>query len=139
MDNFKNKFQIKELFITKVGNWNISLRPKQITIGSLILSLNRKCPEMTNLTLEEGKDLVRSFQVIQELMNKSFKPEKLNYLALMMVDQQVHFHVIPRYEKAIEFDNVFYKDKDWPKPPILSDKIDFSVKQLFRIKKIFIE
>src|SRR5690625_6323285 len=90
MDNFKNKFQIKELFITKVGNWNISLRPKQITIGSLILSLNRKCPEMTNLTLEEGKDLVRSFQVIQELMNKSFKPEKLNYLALMMVDQQVH-------------------------------------------------
>ena len=34
---------------------------------------------------------------------KTFAPDKLNYLMLMMVDPDVHFHVLPRYAAARAF------------------------------------
>ena len=43
MKEFKAKFKVSEYLIRKIGGWNISVRPMQITIGSLVLSLDRKC------------------------------------------------------------------------------------------------
>jgi glycerol-3-phosphate cytidylyltransferase len=40
---------------------------------------------------------------------------------LMMVDPEVHFHIIPRYESAIEFCEKIFTDTDWPRPPNLSN------------------
>lgn len=137
MKAFREKFKIEELLITQVGSWNISLRPKQVTLGSLVLSLNRKCPEMRDLTAEEAADLSKAFKKIDEIL-KPFNPDKLNYLALMMVDSQVHFHVIPRYEQPIEFKGLECEDKDWPKPPILSDNLLFSDDQLNSLKSFLV-
>ena len=36
---------------------------------------------------------------------------------LMMVDPDVHFHVLPRYEKARSFGGVSFVDRAWPGPP----------------------
>ena len=32
----------------------------------------------------------------------------------MMVDPEVHFHVIPRYSKPVEFAGEVFVDPDWP-------------------------
>jgi len=37
---------------------------------------------------------------------------------LMMVDPDVHFHVLPRYENPREFGGRTHNDRFWPKPPI---------------------
>lgn len=139
MKEFKKKFQIDALLIKKVGSWNISLRPKQVTIGSLVLSLDRKCPEMSDLTPEETKELSEAFKTINKIFSSSFNPNKLNYLALMMVDAQVHFHVIPRYENAVRFNEREYRDSDWPKPPDLSKPLDFTTAELSKLKNYLSE
>lgn len=134
MDAFKEKFQIDQLLIQKVGAWNISLRPKQVTLGSLVLSLDRKCPEMADMSKEEGADLSKAFKTIEKMFENTFQPQKLNYLALMMVDHQVHFHVIPRYENAVDYEGEKITDKDWPKPPQLSNTLDFDAEKLKTLK-----
>ena len=47
---------------------------------------------------------------------------------LMMVDPDVHFHVIPRYSKPKQFGNIEFSDPGWPGPPDLShtNKTSFS-------------
>jgi diadenosine tetraphosphate (Ap4A) HIT family hydrolase len=51
---------------------------------------------------------------------KAFRPyDRINYLMLMMVDPHVHFHVLPRYQRAPEFDGQHFSDAGWPGPPDL--------------------
>jgi diadenosine tetraphosphate (Ap4A) HIT family hydrolase len=53
-----------------------------------------------------------------------FKPDKLNYLMLMMVDPDVHFHVLPRYDSAREFAGRSHSDRFWPKPVDLTQPVE---------------
>lgn len=39
---------------------------------------------------------------------------------LMMVDKQVHYHVIPRYANQIELFDSIWKDNAWPGVPNLA-------------------
>ena len=57
---------------------------------------------------------------IERALRAAFDYQKLNYLALMMVDPHVHFHVIPRYSEAREFEGSTFLDAAWPKPPDLT-------------------
>jgi diadenosine tetraphosphate (Ap4A) HIT family hydrolase len=120
-----NKFKIEKYLITYTETWLISLRPLQPTIGSLVLSVNRKCKAFSDLNENEGSDLIRAFKIIEKLYKNTLKPNKINYLALMMVDEQVHYHVIPRYKSAIQFNKEEYIDKNWPGPPELTP-LEFS-------------
>ena len=68
---------------------------------------------------------------LEQVIRATFGAEKFNYLALMMYDPEVHFHVIPRYSTNVEFAGVLFKDPDWPNatqrigltlaPEVLSD------------------
>ena len=133
MQKFIEKFKVNELLLARVGAWNISLRPAQVTLGSLILSLDRECPNLCGLTPKEGEELSSAFVVIEKVLNETFKPDKINYLALMMVDNQVHFHVIPRYSAVRDFEGVGYEDVNWPKPPNVLSKIDLSDENLLKL------
>lgn len=126
MKDFLRKFQIEELLLTQLGNWNVSLRPLQTTLGALVISLNRPCLSLADLTDEESLQLNKVFKLVNEILQSSFSPDKINYLALMMVDAHVHFHVIPRYEEKISFLEKEYVDHDWPKPPNLLESIALS-------------
>ena len=46
--------------------------------------------------------------------------EKINYLMLMMVDKEVHYHVLPRYSETRKFEGVAFPDPGWPVAPDLS-------------------
>ena len=135
MEEFRKTFQIEDLKIEKIGSWIISLRPQQITLGSLVLPLNRKCPHLGEITEKEEKELSQAFKVLEELLEVSFKPNKINYLGLMMVDHQVHFHVIPRYDDLRTFKEMEFKDKDWPKPPVMSNVVNLTHDELTSIKE----
>lgn len=133
MQKFIEKFKVNEFLLAKVGAWNISLRPAQVTLGSLILSLDRECPNLSSLTPKEGEELSSAFVVIEKVLSKTFKPEKINYLVLMMVDNQVHFHVIPRYSSIRDFEEIGYEDINWPKPPDVLSKMNLNDEDLLKL------
>lgn len=124
-DQFIKKFQIKELMLREYHYWVLSLRPQQPTLGSMVLSLKRRCDQMGDLTDEETKELSVIFHHTEQTLRKIFNHDKINYLALMMVDSQVHFHIIPRYATPRTFNDKTFTDVNWPKPPdILSGQCD---------------
>jgi diadenosine tetraphosphate (Ap4A) HIT family hydrolase len=74
---------------------------------------------------------VRAFEELAQVtadldaaLTRCFQPDKLNYLMLMMVDPDVHFHVLPRYESAREFAGRAHHDRFWPKPVDLTQPVE---------------
>ena len=51
-------------------------------------------------------------------VSKAFSYQKINYLMLMMVDPDVHFHVIPRYEETKSFSQHDFLTTDGLELPI---------------------
>jgi glycerol-3-phosphate cytidylyltransferase len=121
---FKNKFKVERLGILNFNYWVVSVRPKQPTIGSLVISLKRDCKHLNNLTEAETQELSKVFSDTEHLLKKAFSYDKINYLCLMMVDEHVHFHVIPRYEKQVEFNDQVYIDNDWPTSTVITSYIE---------------
>lgn len=120
LEDFKNKFLVEQYTIYETETWVWSLRPHQATIGSGVLSLKRLCTKFSDLTKEEFTDLNNIIKVIERTLEKAFNYDKINYLMLMMVDNHIHFHVIPRYKDKIFFTGVEWIDEGWPKVPVLS-------------------
>lgn len=131
--NFNEKFKVDDLMIVQTDYWRWSLRPAQCTLGAGILSLKRPAEAMSELTSEEGADLVAITKIIESTLKKAFNMEKMNYIMLMMVDFHIHYHVIPRYSKDITFADMCFKDLGWPKPPVLDAEIP-NMKVLLQIK-----
>lgn len=121
-DNFKNfnlKFNVDELLIVQTEYWRWSLRPIQCTFGAGILSLRRPAETMSELSADEGADLIKITKIIESTLRSAYGMDKMNYIMLMMVDIHIHYHVVPRYAREIEFAGQIFKDQGWPKPPVL--------------------
>ena len=78
------------------------------------------------------------FSHIEKTVKVKFDYDKINYLALMMIDFHVHFHIIPRYSEKKEMHGIDIIDNDWPKPPNVLEGTPLSEslsKQLISILK----
>jgi len=120
LTDFKRKFKTEELKIYETEYWLWSLRPHQATLGAGILSLKRECPSFGELNQEEFSDLNNIIKVIEDTISQVFRHDIMNYLMLMMLDKQVHYHVIPRYEKEVVLFGDVWKDSSWPSIPNLA-------------------
>ena len=125
MVDFRDKFRTEELKIYETEYWVWSLRPIQATLGAGILSIKRECPTFGELKQEEFSDLNNIIKVIENTLKKIFNYDIMNYLMLMMLDKQVHYHVIPRYGKSVEFVGQSWIDSSWSGVPNLAgDTLD---------------
>lgn len=95
------------------------LRPVQLTLGSLVLAAHEPAHEFSKLSQASFTELHKITAQLEPALAKAFNYDKLNYLMLMMVDPDVHFHVIPRYAKARCFNGLEFVDFGWPGAPDL--------------------
>ena len=96
------------------------LRPVQLTLGSLILAAHEPAHAFSELSEASFTELHRVTAQLESALAKAFNYDKLNYLMLMMIDPDVHFHVIPRYEKTKYFNGLEFIDFGWPGAPNLT-------------------
>ena len=139
MSNILDTFNVKELLIKEYQNWYLLLRKDQPTIGSLVLiekNFHNKLSDISDGSFIEFGNIVRE---IEGALNNIFRYEKINYLMLMMKDNEVHYHIIPRYSEDRKFDSVVFADKGWPNLPDLKNynRIEekLKLKLVERIKK----
>lgn len=136
MDCFEQKFKISELLVKKYTYWKLSVRPVQITLGCTVLSLIRDCTSLGELTAEETAELSHIFSEVELVLQENFNHNKINYLALMMLDDQVHFHIIPRYEVSRRFNGQCFDDSAWPRPIVNFSEGCSDMATLVKIKKL---
>ena len=114
------KFGYPDSLIRDYAHWVVLLRPQQATLGALVLVCKDPATAFAEISAEAFAELQSVTRDIETGLT-AFRPyQKINYLMLMMVDPDVHFHVLPRYAETQTFDGTDYPDKGWPAVPDLA-------------------
>ncbi len=115
MLEFAGRFSDPKLMVKQGKYWSIIFRESTTTLGNCIIILNRECPTFSELKPEEMSEFPTLCAWYEGVIKKLYGAVKFNYLAMMMKEEFVHFHIIPRYDKPIEKYGVTWIDEDWPK------------------------
>ena len=118
------KFGFPETVVADYVSWTLQLRPKQVTLGSLVLVCKAPVRAFHEIGAAAFAELERVTTDIERTLATLVRYERINYLMLMMVDPDVHLHVIPRYSQSRSFAGAEFVDAGWPGPPDLKTGID---------------
>lgn len=106
-----------ETRLRDLGHWAVHLRLGQVTLGSMVLVAKDPASTVASLPLEAFCELKQVVGEVEATLASLFSCDRINYLALMMVDPRVHLHVIPRYAAPRAFGGATFLDPTWPGPP----------------------
>ncbi|MEM9736026.1 MAG: HIT family protein [Pseudomonadota bacterium] len=114
-----DKFRWPETKIAELEHWAVMLRPEQPTLGALVLVCKQPAQSYAEVDAAGFAELRHAIGGIETMLSRAIGYEKINYLMLMMVDPDVHYHVLPRYEGTKTLDGISIADGGWPGPPVL--------------------
>ncbi|MFL6730633.1 MAG: HIT family protein [Sphingomicrobium sp.] len=124
------KFGWPETLVREFEHWVVLVRPAQVTLGSLVLAAKSDATAYGQLPRAAFAEQADAVAAIERALRAFTACERINYLMLMMVDPNVHFHVIPRYSSARSWMGVEFPDAGWPGPPQLGSAVALSAEQL---------
>jgi diadenosine tetraphosphate (Ap4A) HIT family hydrolase len=124
------KFGYPASLIKEFDHWVVLLRPAQVTLGSLVLAARSQAGAYSELPREAFAEQADAVAAIETALRSFVSYERINYLMLMMVDRQVHFHVVPRYSDMRSWGGLDFPDQGWPGPPRLDAAMQLDDRQL---------
>lgn len=124
------KFGYPGTLLRELDHWVILLRPEQVTLGSLVLAAKGDATAYSALPPEAFAEQGEAVGLIERALGAFVGFEKINYLMLMMVDPNPHFHVIPRYSEARSWSGMDFPDAGWPKAPRLDAAVTLEAAQI---------
>ena len=124
------KFGLPATLLREFEHWVVLLRPSQVTLGSLVLAAKSDATAYAELPREAFTEQADAVQLIESALAAFCQYERINYLMLMMVDPNVHFHVIPRYSTPRRWNGLEFADAGWPGPPQLGHAMQLSTEQI---------
>jgi len=127
------KFGAPNTLISDYEHWAVLLRPAQVTLGALVLICKEPSTAFSMISGAAFSELQTVTRDIEGVLGRTFNYDRINYLMLMMVDPDVHFHVIPRYETLRTFSAQVFTDHGWPGPPDLAQVNATDAEQNHRI------
>lgn len=117
------KFGYPDTLVAETDAWLVLVRPKQPTLGALVLVCKEPETAFGQVSASAYASLQPVVAEIERVLRQRVDYERINYLMLMMVDPDVHFHVIPRYSMAREYAGQPFADAGWPGPPALDTAV----------------
>lgn len=130
MNETIRKFGHPATLVREWRHWVALLRPQQPTLGSLVLAAKSEARAFSELEPAAFTELAVAVGEIEAMLGRAVRYEKINYLMLMMVDPNVHFHVIPRYEGERSGAGLTISDAGWPKAPALNEAVALTDAQI---------
>jgi diadenosine tetraphosphate (Ap4A) HIT family hydrolase len=124
------KFGYPGTLVKELDHWVILLRPAQVTLGSLILAAKSECTAYSDLSDGAFAEQAVAVRLVEKALRAFCQYERINYLMLMMVDPNVHFHILPRYSGGREWQDIQFEDHGWPGPPQLKLVVELSPTQI---------
>lgn len=121
------KFGYPDSLVREYEHWVVLLRPAQVTLGSLVLAAKDGATAFGDLPPGAHAELATVTKEIEATLLAEIGYEKINYLMLMMVDPNVHFHVFPRYNGEKSYCGKSLSDAGWPGPPDLKSGIQLEL------------
>jgi len=123
-------FGYPDSLVKEYDHWLVLVRPDQVTLGSLVLAAKGEATAFGALPPGAFAELAEIIPMIERALRAFCAHEKINYLMLMMVDPNVHLHVLPRYSGARTWNGLEFADSGWPKAPQLGSPVALSAEQV---------
>jgi len=123
-------FGYPDSLVREFEHWVVLVRPGQVTLGSLVLAAKSDVTAYGALPPEAFTEQGEIVPAIERALRAFVRYEKINYLMLMMVDPNPHFHVLPRYSETRRWGGLEFPDAGWPKAPQLGSAVALSSGQL---------
>jgi diadenosine tetraphosphate (Ap4A) HIT family hydrolase len=123
-------FAFPDSLVREFDHWVVLVRPDQVTLGSLVLAAKSEVTAYGALPPEAFAEQGAIIAAIERGLRAFVQYEKINYLMLMMVDPNPHFHVIPRYSETRQWGGLEFPDAGWPKAPQLGSAVALSAERL---------
>ncbi|OYQ33851.1 HIT family protein [Niveispirillum lacus] len=117
------KFGYPASTVAETALWSVQVRPQQPTLGALVLVCKEPVTAFGQLSPAAFAELQTVVARVERVLARFTAYQKINYLMLMMVDPDVHFHVIPRYEGVRDYAGIPFADAGWPGPPALAQAV----------------
>ena len=124
------KFGYPATLVREFDHWVVLVRPAQVTLGSLVLAAKSDATAYHDLPREAFAEQRDAVAAIEKALADFCQYERINYLMLMMVDPNVHFHVVPRYSSPRDWGEIKIPDVGWPGPPDLGSALKLNEGQL---------
>lgn len=118
------KFGYPDSLLRAYRHWLVLVRPQQATLGALVLVCTDPATAFSQISVRAFEELAQVTADLDAALAKAFAPDKLNYVMLMMVDPDVHFHVLPRYAAPRKVAGREIADRFWPKPVDLTQPVE---------------
>jgi diadenosine tetraphosphate (Ap4A) HIT family hydrolase len=118
------KFGHPDTLVADYRHWCVLLRPAQVTLGALVLVCKDEARRFPDISSQAFAELAHATRDIEAGLAALRPFDKINYLMLMMVDPDVHFHVVPRYGSVQTFEGVEFPDPGWPGPAHLAAAVN---------------
>lgn len=128
------KFGYPDTLIREWDHWTVLVRPVQVTLGSLVLAARGDWTAYSELPDAAFGEQALAIRAIESALAQFCSFERINYLMLMMVDPNVHFHVIPRYSTPREWMGQSFVDEGWPGAPQLKSGVALDPERLETIR-----
>jgi diadenosine tetraphosphate (Ap4A) HIT family hydrolase len=129
------KFGYPATLLREFEHWLVLLRPSQVTLGSLVLAAKSDATAYGELPREAFAEQADVVTAVERALSGFCRYERINYLMLMMVDPNVHFHVIPRYSAPREWKGIEFPDAGWPGPPQLGKMVALTSEQIAQLAR----
>lgn len=129
------KFNYPDTLIWEYDRWVVMLRPAQITIGSLVLASKEDAERFSDLSTRGFAELKQAVGDVEATLAKLFDYDRINYLMLMMVDRQVHYHIVPRYAAPVLAGGREYADPCWPGPPDVTRALEIPEEEFHALRE----
>lgn len=119
-------------------HWVVMIRPVQPTLGCTVIAAKSDGKSLGALSARAAAELpgvIRDFEVA---ILRIAPACRFNYLALMMVDPNPHFHAIPRYAEPVPACDTVFSDEAFPQPPDLRRVHRLTLEQLERLRRLLV-
>ena len=130
------RFGYPKTLIKEYQHWMVLLRPVQVTVGSLVLACKENAQSFGEISSGASTELQSVTADLERALATAFNYQKINYLALMMVDKEVHFHVLPRYEQKIQLNQTNFEDTAWPGPPDIKLSLPMTPEDIVSVRQL---
>lgn len=124
------KFGYPHTMVAETAHWWVLARPRQVTLGALVIVCKQPVTAFGAVSAAGFADLQLAVSQAEQVLKGFVDYARINHLMLMMVDPDVHFHVIPRYQGTRHFGDLSIEDSAWPNPPQLGAAVELSTETL---------
>ena len=118
MSTIWETFNEKGNLIKEYKFWKLLLKENPSKLGQMVAILKREAFPFSQTSDNELSEYAVVAKETEAVLEKLFEPHLVHHLVLMYFDKHIHFHIIPRYHEAKEYERIMWKDDNNPNPLI---------------------